>query len=630
MAFRLYPAIVLAISLLFLAQPALAAKRVALVIGISKYVATKPLKNPVNDAALVARSLEQADFQTVTATDLTTEAFKDKLHEFHDMAQGADIAIVYYAGHGIGAKGTNWLIPSSAELHSAYDLDNEAIPLDRVVESTHGARLRMVILDACRNSPFGRNWASETRAVTVGLADQHYDDILILYSAEPGSEATDGTGSDTPFASALAEHILDADLPIQLLGGKVRDGVLGATNGAQRPYFSGSVTGDPIYLIPGQHSAQTRNPEDEAWSLCKIALTALPCNGYLKRYPKGRFADLAQLRRSELANAGRRPLTPQRTAEMMPMGPAPDPVPRPQPVVEAQPAGTPASAYVAPAAAFAQSAGRGTGLTAITIGALDSALDCKLYAVTSGASAAYADASRIAVSRVWKTSLYRDCVNHFAGVREALAAALGSSGTISVGSGGYTLSARISETSQTSNNTGVAGMSDGSSGFGVASAGLGLEVSVTVRDRAGKVVFGSPVRQRVETAGAVDTGSAFAGSSQSGEGIYSTLQRQVAIAVARRVAFHFTPLSVLAVKDRKVQLNFGAPLLQSGDIVNVTGSDGFTAIRYRVSTTSPDRAIAEKFSDGDESQIRAGNIATFVDEDSGMDNLNRFDRVELP
>ena len=244
--------VALLISLAFLAllhSPA-QAQKVALIIANSAYQATSPLATPAPDAALVAQSAHSAGFDKVEiVTDLGIAAFELALRDFARLADGAELAMVYYAGHGLEGKGKNWLLPVDARLESERDLLYEAVDLDLVLDALHGAQVRMVVLDACRNNPYASRWASSTRSVVRGLAAVEADDVIVIYAAAPGMTAQDGVGN-SPFARAFAQRLPQPDLPLQLLGGTVRDDVLEATDGDQRPFVSASVTGTPIYLVP--------------------------------------------------------------------------------------------------------------------------------------------------------------------------------------------------------------------------------------------------------------------------------------------------------------------------------------------------------------------------------------------
>lgn len=286
-------------------------RRVALVITNGAYAHAGSLKNPVNDGALVASSLRSAGFQIVDADpNLGIGPFRGALRRFHASAAGARVALIYYAGHGIEARGKNWLIPTDATLQQDSDLDYEAIDLDLVLGATDGADMRVVVLDACRNNPFGHSWRSTHRAVGQGLAPIDVDDVLVIYSAGPGQTASDGRGSNSPFAEALAKRLPQPGLPIQLLGGLVRDDVLRATGSQQRPFISASITGEPFMLVPGVSAGpvsqaaaavgagapanDARSMEMMFWQSASAGDDVSQLKAYLSRYPNGSFAELAK------------------------------------------------------------------------------------------------------------------------------------------------------------------------------------------------------------------------------------------------------------------------------------------------------------------------------------------------
>src|ERR1700748_1139228 len=192
-------------------------KRVALVVGNSAYQNVATLPNPSGDANAVAKMFRDAGFDSV---DVLTNAgnldFKRAIRKFESVADQADIAVVYYAGHGIEIAGNNYLIPIDARLASDRDADDEAIPLERLVSSADGAkRLRLVILDACRDNPLGgtlrRHDANRpgSRAVTGGLGkvEPTSTDTLIAYAAKAGSTADDGDGEHSPFTAAILKDL---------------------------------------------------------------------------------------------------------------------------------------------------------------------------------------------------------------------------------------------------------------------------------------------------------------------------------------------------------------------------------------------------------------------------------------
>lgn len=228
------------------------ARKVALVIANSGYEHTSQLANPQRDAGLISGALNQAGFDTVELVqDLDRDEFVDRLRRFRELADGADAALVYFAGHGIESAGRNWLLPTDATLNAEKDLPFEAVELQLVLNTLEGAKLRIAVLDACRNNPFANRWNSDNRSVSRGLAPLEIDDMLVIYAAAPGAFAYDGTDGNSPFALALARRIVQPGLPVQMLGGMVRDDVLVATDGDQRPFISASMTGRPLFLVEG-------------------------------------------------------------------------------------------------------------------------------------------------------------------------------------------------------------------------------------------------------------------------------------------------------------------------------------------------------------------------------------------
>lgn len=280
-------------------------RKVALILANGSYTAATQLANPKNDAQLIAASARKAGFDSVTLVEnMSLTQFQRALRDFRDQANGAAVAMVYYAGHGIEGAGKNWLIPVDAQLKSDLDLPYEAIDLDRVLEAISGAQMRMVILDACRNNPFGRSWKASTRAVQRGLGGIDVDDVLVIYAAAPGQTASDGDTGNSPFATSLAKRLVQPDLPVQLLGGAVRDDVLASTGGAQRPFVSASITGTPVYLVPRStgtpaQSGPTQAAIDEAtldalgWQGALGAQSIEAFEEYKAQFPKGRFVKLA-------------------------------------------------------------------------------------------------------------------------------------------------------------------------------------------------------------------------------------------------------------------------------------------------------------------------------------------------
>jgi uncharacterized caspase-like protein len=235
---------------------ALAERRIALVIGNGKYENAGVLANPTNDADAVADLFTKAGFDSVDRRrDLGVVEFKRAVREFVDRAASADVAVVYYSGHGLEIGGVNYLIPVDAKLTSVLDMDDEAVSLDRIlVAAGHVKKLSLIILDACRENPFHptADNARVTRGVSMGLAGvgPTVADTLIAFAAKAGSVSYDGDGRNSPFTTALVKYITQPGLDIRLALGKVRDDVLRATNHRQEPYVYGSLGGDSVALVP--------------------------------------------------------------------------------------------------------------------------------------------------------------------------------------------------------------------------------------------------------------------------------------------------------------------------------------------------------------------------------------------
>ena len=229
--------------------------RVALVIGNGRYASVPALPNPDRDAGLIAETLRGAGFQSVTlATDLSRTGLIAALNRFSEEAERADWALVYFAGHGIEVGGTNYLVPVDARLRSDRDIGDEAVALDRVLEAIDAARkLRLVILDACRDNPFltAMRRTQAARSIGRGLARVEPEGgTLIAFAAKHGQTALDGEGEHGPFVQALTRRIATPGLEINKLFRLVHDDVLAATGRRQEPYVYGSLPGEDFYFQP--------------------------------------------------------------------------------------------------------------------------------------------------------------------------------------------------------------------------------------------------------------------------------------------------------------------------------------------------------------------------------------------
>ncbi len=235
-----------------LAAPAAAEKRVALIVGNSAYVNASPLANPVNDAGDMAAALKGVGFEVVLGTDLSKPGFDAKVREFARMLDKADVALFFYAGHGLQVSGRNYLLPVEAKLQIERDLDFEAVSLDFILkqmELEREGKTNIVFLDACRDNPLGRNLARSmgTRSASVGqgLAQvQTGVGTFIAFSTQPGNVALDGEGRNSPFTAALTRRIAEPDRNLTSVMIDVRKDVLSVTGGRQVPWDHSALTGE--------------------------------------------------------------------------------------------------------------------------------------------------------------------------------------------------------------------------------------------------------------------------------------------------------------------------------------------------------------------------------------------------
>jgi len=252
-----------------LCSTAVAEKRVAFVIGNGTYANVSKLPNPTRDADAMEALFRKAGFDVVEAKkDVGLAAMHRALRDFSDRVQDADIAVVFFAGHGIEVNGINYLIPVDAVLERDTDVEIEAVSLDRVTRMLEQAkRLRLVILDACRDNPFVRSMRRTvaSRSIGRGLAEVQVPttDTLIAFAAKAGSTAADGQGSHSPYTEALVTHLATPGLDLRLALGRVRDEVLKSTAKRQEPFVYGSLGGAEIALVTGGPQSRPA-PESKA------------------------------------------------------------------------------------------------------------------------------------------------------------------------------------------------------------------------------------------------------------------------------------------------------------------------------------------------------------------------------
>ncbi|WP_183233178.1 caspase family protein [Bradyrhizobium sp. CIR3A] len=304
---------VIALATLFACGPVWAEKRVALVIGNSAYKNTLRLTNPVNDAALIGDMFKKAGFDAVDVkTDLNASEMRRTLRDFAGRVRDADMAVIYYAGHGIELDGNNYLIPTDAMLETDGDVLDETVALDRALFAVEPAkRLRLVILDACRDNPFSKTMKRmvASRAIGRGLAkvEPTSPNTMIAFAAKAGSTASDGDSRNSPFATALVEHLPKPGLDLRKAFGFVRDDVLKNTGNRQEPYVYGSLGGDDVPLVPAKPAAVAgpqANPQDSVRRDYELALQAglrEAWEAFLQTYPDGFYANLARVQLKKIA-----------------------------------------------------------------------------------------------------------------------------------------------------------------------------------------------------------------------------------------------------------------------------------------------------------------------------------------
>lgn len=227
-------------------------KRVALVIGNSNY-ATAPLKNPVNDANIVAATLRELGFDVVARTDVDLRGMQQAVREFSRKIQNGAVGLFYYAGHGMQTGGRNFLIPLGAQIEAEGDLVLEGLDLNSVLEQMGGAqnRLNIVILDACRNNPFARSF----RSYSQGLAQVNAPaGTFIAYATAPGQTASDGKGQNGLYTQELLANMRTPGLPIEEVFKRVRVGVKQQSSGVQVPWDASSLEGS-FFFVPGAPGA---------------------------------------------------------------------------------------------------------------------------------------------------------------------------------------------------------------------------------------------------------------------------------------------------------------------------------------------------------------------------------------
>ena len=310
------------------------AKRVALVIGNSKYVNAVALPNPANDARLIASTLRNAGFEVIEGIDQDNAGMHSLIGKFTEGAYNADLAVIFYAGHGMQVDGKNYLIPVDAELTSPAYLKTRTVQIDEFMAALPAdPAVGIIILDACRDNPLARTLAAalpKSRSLGAGLApvDAKADGagtggVLIAYATDPGAIAFDGNGVDSPYSLALAKHLTQPGVEIQSALTRVRGEVTETTQGRQRPWHNASLGREVFLGKPiAQAAAQTTEPvADPAKTMAATTAVGVPPSweveqrlwdeaskknavpfyeAYLEQFPNGRFATVAKLNIDQL------------------------------------------------------------------------------------------------------------------------------------------------------------------------------------------------------------------------------------------------------------------------------------------------------------------------------------------
>ena len=292
-------------------------KRIALVIGNADYRSAPRLVNPTNDAQDVEGSFKRLGFTVTQIRNSNYDAMRRAIGEFTRQARGAEMAVVFYAGHGMEIAGENWLIPIDAELQSDTAAETEAINLKTLtlaVSNTTG--LGLVLLDACRNNPFAANMqrTNRSRAVERGFARvEPNENVLVVYAAKDGTTAADGTGRNSPFTKALLQHAETPGLEIMQLFRNIRDDVRDATKKEQQPFVYGSLSKRLVYFKPPTVGSTPLAEDEIRWRALKevvasaefddlvsqptkYAAEARAIEQFLRDYPRGKNAAEAAAR----------------------------------------------------------------------------------------------------------------------------------------------------------------------------------------------------------------------------------------------------------------------------------------------------------------------------------------------
>lgn len=306
---------------LTMAQPAFAERRVALVVGNSSYANVPRLPNPRNDAGDMIARLKTMGFDVIPGLDLDRNALLRLLATFGRAAEGADVALFFYAGHGMQVNGQNYLVPTDAKVEYEAELDIALVPVPLVMQQlARGSRVNIVLLDACRDNPFAKDLSRtlgtrSSSALGRGLSRiQTASGTFIAFATQPDNVAQDGTGRNSPFTQAFLANMEKPGLSLSDLMIEVRNDVMRQTNGKQVPWDSSSLTGRFSFKIEGTITltpesapsgtqpvmAERTKLEFAVWTEIQNSTDRTTLEKFLKDFPDGVFAGAARERLARL------------------------------------------------------------------------------------------------------------------------------------------------------------------------------------------------------------------------------------------------------------------------------------------------------------------------------------------
>jgi outer membrane protein assembly factor BamD (BamD/ComL family) len=320
-------AVLLAAAVIFVIAPTARADeppnpptKFALVIGNGAYQNVPELPNPPHDAGDVAAAFRRLGFSVRLVTNATYDDMRRALLDFSQKARNSDMAVVYFAGHGMEVGGENWLIPIDAELKTDLDTEQEAISLRAIMLMVSTAsKLGLVVLDACRNNPFLAKMKRTiaTRGISRGLSSiEPTNNVLVAYAAKDGTTAADGNGRNSPFTSAFLKYVETPGLEVTFLFRDVRDDVIAATHSEQQPFVYGSLSREAIYLKPPPVVPPPVGADETTWTLLKETTDEAALKRFTAQYPTSPLRRDADARIAALEAAQAAKLVPPSADEV--------------------------------------------------------------------------------------------------------------------------------------------------------------------------------------------------------------------------------------------------------------------------------------------------------------------------